>query len=240
MSGDAGADAALRWGVPDWRDAAAYPGSATTLVEWWWQFTRRHPDYRALWLDAAPRQAAFVEENKPQLVEMAHLTKVPVDWYLERQRDTPPLDKGLRARFRINFILNPTKSFASDDLLPYFQNDSVYEISLPSSRSFTASIEDMSGRALISFNLKKPLDRQLKDAKWLLEGQRQWLGLPKVVRRPRTASWALFLRALDARELAEATFGEMTAGFWPGQGKPEQAARDTYERACELRNYFPL
>jgi hypothetical protein len=36
------------WGVPDWRDASAYP-SELRPAEWAWQFLRRNPEYRLWW-----------------------------------------------------------------------------------------------------------------------------------------------------------------------------------------------
>lgn len=39
------------WGVPDWRDASAYPSPSMELEDWRWQFVRRRPDYRQAWKD---------------------------------------------------------------------------------------------------------------------------------------------------------------------------------------------
>lgn len=38
------------WGIPDWRDEAAYPDSKTTSpTRWAWEFLRRNPGYRKDW-----------------------------------------------------------------------------------------------------------------------------------------------------------------------------------------------
>src|SRR4051794_6937886 len=39
-----------RWGVPDWRDTAAYSRAENTrLGRWRWEFLRRRQDYREDW-----------------------------------------------------------------------------------------------------------------------------------------------------------------------------------------------
>ena len=47
------------WGVPDWTDEAAYLRKITDR-EWWWQFTRRRPDYREYY---TPATADLVGEH---------------------------------------------------------------------------------------------------------------------------------------------------------------------------------
>lgn len=42
------------WGVPDWRDADAYPKKLDPRL-WRWEFARRRPDYRATWEQASRR-----------------------------------------------------------------------------------------------------------------------------------------------------------------------------------------
>jgi len=46
------------WGVPDWRDASAYPDETLPLVLWQWEFLRRREDYRQDWLKYAPETYA--------------------------------------------------------------------------------------------------------------------------------------------------------------------------------------
>ena len=66
-------DDQVDWGVPDWRDAKAYPGwDEIGILGWRWEFLRRNPEYRRDW---SRPESTFVNpdwtENDPE------------GWYLE-------------------------------------------------------------------------------------------------------------------------------------------------------------
>ncbi len=49
------------WGIPDWREASAYPDEKMDLWSWRWEFLRRGDEYRKDWLQYAPET---YEKNK--------------------------------------------------------------------------------------------------------------------------------------------------------------------------------
>jgi hypothetical protein len=245
---------AERWGVPDWRDAAAYPCEPDELSprNWWWEFTRRRPDYRELW-------------------------EHPSNGWMEGEGDDErfPADRqDLAMRFQMGFLLNPRKAYRADfrliacyralnapvlsasglthsaladaeQLVTKLGADAL-ALEIEATRKNAASAEE-SGVALYQFDLSKPLGPQIERAHNQLEFlQRRRFGKQNT-RKKRTEGWALFLRALDAREDG-ASYREMRDVFWPGRairkdGKEEktaQSARDVFLAACELRDNFPI
>ena len=58
------------WGVPNWRDASAYPSPSKDWHYWRWQFTRRCPDYREAWQQGDRKRVlvrfgySFIEDPK--------------------------------------------------------------------------------------------------------------------------------------------------------------------------------
>lgn len=64
-------------GVPDWRDAAAYPKShELTLSDWRWEFLRRNPKYREDYKRPEPLPE---EESKGRYFERVYKLKRPID-----------------------------------------------------------------------------------------------------------------------------------------------------------------
>jgi hypothetical protein len=247
------------WGVPDWRDASAYPDPKQTLgLEWWWEFTRRRPDYRALWTAVA-------------------VDRTEGGWSLDTEsgrRTFYPADRhGLILRFQLNALLDPT---CSHSYLEISSRRWSLNHSLPSATTIShravneakllgdqigaegveALLEEQKAQAdaastagvtLYQFDLSKPLAPQLDRARADLEF---WQGREfgkKNTRKARRGNWREFLRAIDARE-GGATYREIRDVFWTGRSqrkdgkeeKTEQSARDTYAAACELRDNFPI
>lgn len=54
-----------KWGVPDWRDAAAYPRSLSDDL-WRWEFLRRREDYRNDWELWYPRTAEWQKDHEDE------------------------------------------------------------------------------------------------------------------------------------------------------------------------------
>src|SRR4051794_14862574 len=70
------------WGVPDWRDASAYPDPATfSESRWRWEFTRRRKDYREAWDTWAPithaRQATYAKGKLLSADDLNFRAEVP-------------------------------------------------------------------------------------------------------------------------------------------------------------------
>lgn len=229
------------WGVPDWRDAKAYPDPGEmTVREWWWEFTRRRPDYRALW-DGAARVAGYEHRFAPDVDEFRLRFEFTVihdparrltDWQL--------------IQFRVS------RNFARSPLEPVLdQTDMVLESPYANQAlekvAHMQRLAEVEGHILFNFDLSRPLPPQLDLAsRYLTDVQRERFG--KVpTRRPRRNNWREFLRAIDARD-AGATYREMRDAFWPDRSprkdgselKTEQNARDVYASACELRDNFPI
>ena len=219
--------------MPDWRDADAYPGpDQLTLREWWWEFTRRRPDYREEWERA---QVAAGHDHR-----------------LARDLDNFSL------RFELSLVHDPARSLtdwslmhyrisrnhARSPVVPVLENyghpHAEAAFAMVSRRQHMA--ED-AGHMLYNFDLSQPLGEQLKRAEVYLRAVQLELFGVVPTRRPRRGNWREFLRALDGRD-CDATFAEIAAGLWPGLwlkgSKTEQSARDTHVAACRLRDNFPI
>jgi hypothetical protein len=217
------------WGVPDWRDADTYPEpDQLTLREWWWEFTRRRPDYRALW------------EAADSLAGKDH-------------RYAPDVD-AFRLQFELSLIHDPTRSMTDFELMqhrrPHNYGRSPVEAVLENaegehSQHFRTQVlkqqrsaED-SGHMSFNFDLTKPLSPQIERAERFLTAYQEELFGKVATRRPRQGNWREFLRAIDGRD-RKATYRQLAAELWPGQDKEPQSARDTYKAACMLRDNFPI
>ena len=216
-------------GVPDWRDADPYPEVETTTIrQWWWEFTRRRPDYRNLWESARPLEG-------------------------EAHRYAPDVDE-FRLKFELSVIHDPALSLSDWDLMHYRYPKNYSR----SPREYLAEqwgkpgveqsaaiaehrgkLADERGHRLYNFDLTQPLGPQFARAEHYLKLVQEELYGKAATRRPRQANWANFLRVLDGRD-AGASLAEIAVVLWPGQEKTPQSARDTFDAACELRDNFPI
>lgn len=219
------------WGVPNWRDATAYPAKLT-MLEWWWEFTRRRPDYREAW-DAA--QVVVRREHR-----LAH----DVD--------------ELRLRFELSLVHDPARSLTNWELMQYRYPrnflrspveplleaaDHPYAGQLFSEAAQRQHMAEDSWQRLYNFDLSRPLGPQLKHARQHLISLQMELFGKVPTRRPRHEKWRDYLRAIDARDHG-ATLIQIANGLWPGLGtgnaQKAEKARDTYDAAAQLRDNFPL
>ncbi len=217
------------WGVPDWWEADRYPRveSATTR-EWWWEFTRRRPDYRALW------DGVGEVEGEPY-------------------RYAPDVD-DFRLRFQLSVIHDPAVSLSDWSLMDYRyptnyarshrdllaeQWDNPFAEYGAASAEHRGKLTHERGHRLYNFDLTQPLGPQFERAERYLKAVQEELYGKAATRRPRQANWRNFLRVIDGRDCG-ASFATIAAGLWPGQEKTPQSARDTYVAACELRDNFPI
>lgn len=232
------------WGLPDWRDGAAYPHDLTDR-QWWWQFTRRRPDYRGLWLEHRPSEEMILAAGPDA-------------------RCYPPDRHSLYLNFQLNALLDPRREYSNlelschrrslngtapvstgvrrealnealalfDDLGPGYVKQALEEATNQSAAAENAGV------MLYSFDLSKPLPDQILAAEKTLEFWQERRFGKLNPRRPHDANWSLYLRALDAKE-ERATFAMMASQFWPGQQKTPQSARDTHKAATALRDNFP-
>lgn len=229
------------WGVPDWRDISAYPEPAqTTLLQWWWEFTRRRPDYRELW-DSGIARAEYEHRFARDIEEFRLRFELSVihdpvrrftDWEL------------MHFRFPRNFAQSPLEPVLED---PEIILESPYAHQTLTAVAHRGKLAEGQGHMQFNFDLSRPLPPQLELAKHHLTEAQQELFGKVATRRPRLRNWPNFLRALDAHD-AGATYREVCNVFWPLQTqrkdgretKTEQSARDTYSAACQLRDNFPI
>lgn len=225
------------WGVPDWQEGDAYPDPASTpMLEWWWEFTRRRPDYRAAWVASEPvpgrdyRYAADVDEFRLRFeLSLIHdPARRMTEW------------EALQWRCPRNFMRSPVEPLLDARVRSQVE-DTLAETAKARAMAETAKAQAMAeaaGHTLYNFDISQPLRPQLERAALHLEAvQKEIHG--KVIRRPRTGNWRDFLRVLDARDL-NVSYSTVQERLWPGQEKSPQAARDTYEAARRLRDNFPL
>lgn len=168
------------WGVPNWRDASAYPKpDDLTPTLWKWEFLRRDEGYRKDWqvyqFKGASHDAPKIYEALPKDREKYRLTSLP-----------NPADPSPR-----NIYFWPT------DVRVFFGGEDLCEINLPETH------------VVVVFDLDSSIPEQVTRAKVALLGlQRQRQGFAKRHRGPSKSKWPTLLRILDAKA-AGATYEEI-------------------------------
>lgn len=227
------------WNLPDWKTSDLYPETEQrTKLEWWWEFTRRRPDYRELWTTASAKQdirnGTVTSDDYRSLRKHFHLSRV--------------LDPALDANhedlwWRINRATGLHEEIASGgwDDFESFQHKDLFE-----QRNKRLEADQRHKIVTYRFDLSLPIGPQIKAAEIMLqEEQGHRVGAVPVPKTNRS-KFPLYLRALDAREQG-ATYAEMTDVFWPdrrdadhGAVKRATSARDVYVAAVRLRDNFPI
>lgn len=227
----------VHWGVPDWQDANAYGGENLTDNQWWWEFTRRRPDYRSAWERAEPAQSEEMIDSGGEIYRFADdVDRFRLTFQLSTiHNPTRPMsqDQAVGNRFRTNYGVSPRNYLAEQSNHPH--------ISLALQEAAKrGKLEDASGLYRYNFDLSKPLTTQIETCKQLLEAIQNENEGHLLKKRPRKQNWTEFLRTIDARD-AGATFSDVATTLWPQLiDKTPQSARDTHRAACELRDNFPL
>ena len=229
------------WGVPDWRDERAYFATRDlTDRQWRWEFMRRRPSYREDWVRCFWQKREWVEKNEAML-RRDHIL-VGLDWSKDKSLEVAYPDDFIErcAKGVSGHIKDPSRQFSDWDLQygvgrvePKAQPRRPREIGardrrLPVTRGW-------------DIDVSQPLPPQFAAAKvYLARIQKELYGKQNTP-KPRRAQWPLYLRALDAKD-AGASYDLMAKTFWPDNydEKTPQSARDVYEAAVALRNYFPF
>jgi hypothetical protein len=249
------------WGVPDWRDANAYPKPPDlTTREWWWQFTRRRPDYRDMWTKKLPAIDVPSEAKRRELADIAFGNEDLEQWFIRAPFSE---EDELRLGFAMNDMIPPTADLPDRVLkLTIFTtthwatpHDNAL---LRLARSLTPSGLDAeierytaldrnraaAGLIAFTFDLSRPIEPQLSQAKETLLDEQSKRG-PRVIRKPQREHWPTYLRVLDARD-SGVTYREIAEVIWPEKfenGESEKThknAQELYARACDVRDMFPL
>jgi hypothetical protein len=205
------ASAATEWGLPDWRDAAAY-GAIEDWNEnrWRWEFTRRREDYRADF----DRWAA---DSYSQMVEL-YKTFKPGGQYISAEQILKPMDPGFSAimpgplKYGLPGLPNPRISEQPFDAILFRSN---YGSGIKGEGlEFLAggrgiSVDAPEGKYLIEFNLKLPIKPQLEGLQSRLEVQQKLACGERIKsRRQHPRTWPRYLRVIDGRE-AGASLSEL-------------------------------
>jgi hypothetical protein len=200
------------WGVPEWRDANAYPDPETTSIEQWhWEFLRRRQDYREDWLMHYQANAAHWHEHKHPdgpvnyvCVAFPYFTSEPspglqecLDRYNLRSLWDPSIEVHhwqYRPHFhKLSDIPDTIRRMLSDPE-HYLEND-------PEAMPELLRRMDDQGLLLCAFDVHNPVDEQLEGVRErLLWVQKGFKDKPIKKGRAHAAKWPLYLRILDARD----------------------------------------
>lgn len=247
---------ANEWGVPDWRDAAAY-GDVTRwgFYRWRWEFYRRRDDLRE-YFDAR------AEETFRRWQPHAGKDGFPV---AHLRPDEPGfcaiVDEEARARFGYSGLPNPRiggqpyeviAPCKTDTNISYTEGDfpdtfgralEFAKVELDPMQEFLLSHwKERHGVRLarheiaVTFDINKPLEAQLETARDMLRGQQALIHQKNLQKRRHPSKWLGYLRTLDAR--ADGASWAEIAGLHPNTAQTEQTARDIWDAADALRFNF--
>ena len=213
------------WGIPDWREAAAYDDvDQWDFWRWRWEFYRRHEDLRACF-------DKYVEENYGKIVEICIGNETPYEANVMAS-----VSEECYWKFGYWGIPNPRIGnqprdliFAPGDGFVSFHEGRVAKVMNLQFELDNAGVEltEKNGKKLgeklnwafiplqeeevsITFDMNRPLEPQLANAKRLLNSMYKDYG-KKLQRRRDYKKIFEYLRTLDAREaMPEATWQEFT------------------------------
>lgn len=214
------------WGVPDWRDARAYP-TADELddLEWRWEFLRRRHGYRLDWLRP---DTDFQPATRARYFLDVYDLELPFDPRLSIRA----LAEGLSASARRG---NPDVfAFPVSGLVPFRR--------ALLSRQF-ATLDEIeriipghptADDVFVRFDLREPIKPQLEQIGFLLEKLRAEAYGDDSVTKKRKQLWPHYLRLLDAKD-AGASLSEMASALSIHGKRSQDRAHDTLAAAEALR-----
>jgi hypothetical protein len=214
------------WGVPSWKDPAAYP-EADELddLEWRWEFLRRRHGFRLDWMRL---QSEFVPATREQYFAVMYDLESPAD---------PRI--GIRELVR---AVSTTARRGSDEVIRYPYSGlipfrgALLSQTIGDSRFLDRIIPATPGPDDIfaRFDIGRPMKAQLRNAEYYLQLLREEAYGKNIDARQRMALWPTYLRFLDAAD-AGASLGEMTKILPPRVDTAVFAARDIRTAAERLR-----
>jgi len=250
--------AANAWGIPDWRDPAAY-GEVTrwTFNRWRWEFYRRRDDLRE-YFDAR------AEETFKHWKKYAGKPGFPVaPLRPEEPGFCAIVDTEARARFGYSGLPNPRIGEQPASAIWPYEHDGVGNY-IEGGRTGHAGSRGTFGELLtavgvvlteeqafilehslaclpvplapheiaLTFDLNRPLEPQLAHARDILRRSQSDLHGKPLQKRRHPGKWMGYLRTLDAREDG-ASWAEIAA-LHPKTAQTEQTARDVWGQARGL------
>jgi hypothetical protein len=218
-----------RWGCPDWRDHTAYENFSELAEDWrWrWEFLRRTPTYRNLWVESEGEDIKD-SGHSIRILGLAVLLKFQFENGLNDIVD-PEFDNSA-------FDENPFGDIAG--CVKYssgWGEDS--ESSLSKDQAWAYEIVKLSalrqewGYFPVEFDIKRPLDPQLLRAKEQLLLARD-LFAPKFqqLKAGRRNKWPRHLRVIDSKDQG-ATHEEIYAQFAAEASDGNEDALDDFYRS---------
>jgi hypothetical protein len=185
---------AWNWGVPDWRDAAAYE-IARSPRQWRWEFLRRRQDYREDWLkhyEPGVREALAIYGDMP-------LPEGVTSWEDHFSGFATFPDSAWK--YGIAPLIDPSRPCSEFELRQNAQGEHPYFLRFASRERFKEMQDE--GRVVVVFDLNRPLGEQLRKAKTGLKRAQDDLRGGALDWRRHEDKWSLYLRAIDARDAGE-------------------------------------
>jgi len=234
-----------RWGVPDWRDASAYPApDDLTANEWWWQFVRRRPDYRELWCTYAKATSDMEAETRQDPKSVVYGMEIAdMD-----TSDFVAIIPGVHEQLGIGRAMNPAiPSPPSHQIAKHTKDGSATEyheeLAIPADPDGYLRMGGQDGLVEVSFDLNKPIPDQVASAQELLKQLQRHRKGGKIERRRRVKHWPTYLRVLDAVDdpMGPHTWAHIAEVVLEGQNirYEAQAAWERWQAARELMFNWP-
>lgn len=243
------------WGIPNWRDPAAYSDAKTWSFERWrWEFIRRREDVRehfdAQIEETLELRSRFSRERRkpdePGFTAMVDVELQKSIGYMSlpnpRISEQPhivlwPTDADDNVGIKVGDQIGANDYRGTVGELLAMIGLTVAEekkgIIGDTMECFPVSLEP--DQAAITFDMNKPLEPQLKRAREFLRFQYKRRGKP-LQRKRHPAKWQQYLRTLDARE-SGASWREISS-LHPNTAQTDQTARDIFNAASALRFNF--
>jgi hypothetical protein len=229
--------AVTEWGIPDWRDAAAYGDvKQWGFMRWRWEFSRRRDDLRAAFGGRA--QETY-----------EHYLKLHENPLYGPGRTLRPDEPGFTAQLfhdeaqKFGYVGLPNPRISEQpshvifSTLDYPGNNRMMigkGARYPGKPEHEIDVGD--GEMAVIFDLDKPLGPQLERLKKELTQRQISRHGVALQRRRHPVKWLGYLRTLDAREDG-ASWAEIAA-LHPNTAQTEQTARDIWDAANALRFNF--
>jgi hypothetical protein len=190
-------------GVPNWRDANAYPeAKELTAAQWQWQFLRRRPDYRKAWVDHFDETQQWFDEldaqglldDRGRYQEVGSTIRTVCEPFGVSRISAPWLNQP-----GIHFWQR-TFGWATGHLSEHVQIESLVEQN---------EKREAEGVMLLAFDTNRPFNEQIEAARRHFEArQAERNGNVLKPQRQHKRKWLSYLRAIDARDQG-ATYADL-------------------------------
>lgn len=247
------------WGIPDWRDAAAYGDvKYWGFHRWRWEFYRRRDDLREYFdarADAAFQSCLAEFSSDPASFPDGRVRRpdepgfcITVDLWAQPKLGYCALGNPRIGAQPVDIVWpydgDGKVSFTNGDMPDTFGGAlETAKLELEPLQEFIlAHWKDRHGIELaphecaVNFDLTRPLEAQLATARKLLRAEQARLCGKPMQRRRHREKWLGYLRTLDAR--ADGASWAEIAELHPFTTQTAQNARDIWEAADALRFNF--